>query len=192
MFLRPSAYTTMRISVISFNGAPLPGPLGFDFDSRGGAIGREEDNELTLPDPERHISRVQARIEFDGANFVFVDTGGNPSSVERPAGGQGQPGGAHRGRAAVHRRLCARGRVRPRGAGIFRIPTQVASGPRGRPTGPLRRGVGGLAAVYRPVCRPAGRPGGACGGSRAAARGRGRSLRGLPRLGPARAGRYAG
>ena len=77
----------MRISVISFNGAPLPGPLGFDFDSRGGAIGREEDNELTLPDPERHISRVQARIEFDGANFVFVDMGGNPSSVNgRPVG----------------------------------------------------------------------------------------------------------
>ena len=77
----------MRISVISFNGAPLPGPLGFDFDSRGGAIGREEGNELTLPDPERHISRVQARIEFDGANFVFVDMGGNPSSVNgRPVG----------------------------------------------------------------------------------------------------------
>lgn len=87
MFLRLPAYTTMRISVISFNGAPLPGPLGFDFDSRGGAIGREEGNELTLPDPERHISRVQARIEFDGANFVFVDMGGNPSSVNgRPVG----------------------------------------------------------------------------------------------------------
>ena len=66
----------MRISVISFNGAPLPGPLGFDFDSRGGAIGREEGNELMLPDPERHISRVQARIEFDGVNFVIVDMGG--------------------------------------------------------------------------------------------------------------------
>jgi len=77
----------MRISVISFNGAPLPGPLVFGFDSRGGAIGREESNELTLPDPEWHISRVQARIEFDGANFVFVDMGGNPSSVNgRPVG----------------------------------------------------------------------------------------------------------
>ena len=77
----------MRISVISFNGAPPARPLAYDFDSRGGAIGREEGNELTLPDPERHISRVQARIEFDGANFVFVDMGGNPSSVnDRPVG----------------------------------------------------------------------------------------------------------
>ena len=77
----------MRISVISFNGAPPARPLAYDFDSRGGAIGREEGNELTLPDPERHISRVQARIEFDGANFVLVDMGGNPSSVnDRPVG----------------------------------------------------------------------------------------------------------
>lgn len=37
--------------------------------------------------PKVVISRVQARIEFDGANFVFVDTGGNPSSVNgRPEG----------------------------------------------------------------------------------------------------------
>ena len=77
----------MRISVISFNGAPPAQPTGFDFDSRGGAIGREEGNELMLPDPERHISRVQARIEFDGTNFVLVDQGGNPSSVnDRPVG----------------------------------------------------------------------------------------------------------
>ncbi|MBL8433791.1 MAG: FHA domain-containing protein, partial [Zoogloea sp.] len=77
----------MRISVISFNGAPPARPLAYDFDSRGGAIGREEGNELALPDPERHISRVQARIEFDGANFVFVDMGANPSSVnDRPVG----------------------------------------------------------------------------------------------------------
>ena len=77
----------MRISVISFNGAPPAQPTGFDFDSRGGAIGREEGNEMTLPDPERHISRVQARIEFDGTSFVLVDQGGNPSSVnDRPVG----------------------------------------------------------------------------------------------------------
>lgn len=117
----------MRISVISFNGAPLPGPLGFDFDSRGGAIGREEGNELTLPDPERHISRVQARIEFDGANFVFVDMGGNPSSVNgRPVG---------KGNRVVltgGERLSIGGYVLEAGfdhaAPVFSNPTQVASG----------------------------------------------------------------
>ncbi|WP_367179965.1 FHA domain-containing protein, partial [uncultured Zoogloea sp.] len=50
-------------------------------------MGREEGNELVLPDPERHISRVQARVEFDGGQFVLVDMGGNPSSVnDRPVG----------------------------------------------------------------------------------------------------------
>ncbi|WP_374247059.1 type VI secretion system-associated FHA domain protein TagH [Zoogloea sp.] len=77
----------MRISVISVNGAPPACPAVFDFDSRGGAIGRENGNELVLPDPERHISRVQARVEFDGTQFVLVDMGGNPSSVnDRPVG----------------------------------------------------------------------------------------------------------
>ena len=77
----------MRISVISFNGAPPSRAASFDFDSRGGAIGREDGNELVLPDPERHISRVQARVKFDGGQFVLVDMGGNPSSVnDRPVG----------------------------------------------------------------------------------------------------------
>lgn len=77
----------MRISVISFNGAPPAQASEFNFDTRGGSIGREEGNELVLPDPERHISRVQARVEFDGANFLLVDQGGNPSAVnDRPVG----------------------------------------------------------------------------------------------------------
>ena len=137
----------MRISVISFNGAPPARPLAYDFDSRGGAIGREEDNELTLPDPERHISRVQARIEFDGANFVFVDTGGNPSSVNgRPVG---------KGNRVVltgGERLSIGGYVLEAGfdhaAPVFSNPTQVASGADplglfgGAPAGsPLRRRI---------------------------------------------------
>jgi FHA domain-containing protein len=77
----------MRISVISFNGASPARACEFNFDTRGGAIGREEGNELVLPDPERHISRVQARVEFDGANFLLIDQGGNPSAVnDRPVG----------------------------------------------------------------------------------------------------------
>jgi FHA domain-containing protein len=77
----------MRISVISFNGVPPARACEFNFDTRGGAIGREEGNELVLPDPDRHISRVQARVEFDGANFLLVDQGGNPSAVnDRPVG----------------------------------------------------------------------------------------------------------
>lgn len=77
----------MRISVKSFSGAPPIHPLGFDFGERGGSIGRDESNELRLPDPDRHVSRVQARVERKGRQFFLVDMGANPSLVNgRPLG----------------------------------------------------------------------------------------------------------
>lgn len=77
----------MRISVISCTGTPLAVPLAFDFGKEGGSIGRDEANQLVLPDPDRHISRVQARVEFDGQQFLLVDMGANPSLVNgRPLG----------------------------------------------------------------------------------------------------------
>lgn len=89
----------MRISVIRYRGEAPSQPLAFDFDRRGGRLGREAGNELTLPDPERHVSRVQARVDFDGRGFVLVDLGSNPTLVDgRPLGkGQrlGLSGGEH-------------------------------------------------------------------------------------------------
>ena len=77
----------MRISVISRQGQPLPTPASFDFDAHGGGIGREAGNALVLSDPERHVSRLQARIEHDGARFLLVDQGSNPTLVDgRPLG----------------------------------------------------------------------------------------------------------
>lgn len=83
----------MRITVIRLNGAPPPQPLAFDFDERGGGIGREQGNELCLPDPERHVSRQQARVVFDGQRFGLVDLGSNPTLVDgKPLGrGEHQP-----------------------------------------------------------------------------------------------------
>lgn len=77
----------MRISVISCTGTPPAIPIAFDFGKEGGSIGRDEANQLVLPDPDRHISRVQARVEFDGQQFLLVDMGANPSLVNgRPLG----------------------------------------------------------------------------------------------------------
>ncbi|MBC7954543.1 MAG: type VI secretion system-associated FHA domain protein TagH, partial [Cytophagales bacterium] len=39
------------------------------FDERGGTIGRSDTNTLTLPDPERHISRLQAEVWFSNGSF---------------------------------------------------------------------------------------------------------------------------
>lgn len=71
----------MRISVTRVMGEPPAQSISFDFDARGGSIGRDPANEIVLPDPDRHISRVQARVESHGEQFFLVDLGANPSQV---------------------------------------------------------------------------------------------------------------
>ena len=44
----------ISISVTSYNGAATS-PLSAHFDETGGAIGRGENNQMVLPDPERTI-----------------------------------------------------------------------------------------------------------------------------------------
>lgn len=46
------------------------------FDERGGTIGRSDSNTLTLPDPERHVSRLQADIRFAAGVFSLRNVGG--------------------------------------------------------------------------------------------------------------------
>lgn len=72
----------LRISVIRYRGASPMQPIAFDFDRRGGSLGREAGNDLCLPDSERHVSRVQARIDFEGQRFRLVDLGRNPTLVD--------------------------------------------------------------------------------------------------------------
>lgn len=45
------------------------------FDERGGTIGRSDTNTLTLPDPERHISRLQAEVWFSNGGFSIRNVG---------------------------------------------------------------------------------------------------------------------
>ncbi|MCX7250599.1 MAG: FHA domain-containing protein [Burkholderiales bacterium] len=83
----------LRISVLRWRGASLPSeppPPSFEFDQRGGRLGRDDSCELLLPDPQRHVSRLQARIEFDGQGFVLVDLGSNPTRVDGQALGRGR------------------------------------------------------------------------------------------------------
>lgn len=77
----------MRIVVTTFKGAPLAEPIQAEFGAAGGTIGREAGNRLMLPDPERHISRVQARVLAEGGNFLLEDLGSNPTLINgRPVG----------------------------------------------------------------------------------------------------------
>ncbi len=76
------------LTVISFNNAPTTGPSA-SFDELGGTIGRADNNQLVLPDPERTISRVHARILFRNGAYAIVDNGSNPISVNGRVVGSG-------------------------------------------------------------------------------------------------------
>ena len=77
----------ITITVASYNGAQLAQPLAAHFDEMGGNIGRADNNQLVLPDPERTISRVHAQIVFRGGRYAIVDRGSNPIAVNgRPLG----------------------------------------------------------------------------------------------------------
>ncbi len=77
------------LTVLSYNGTPAKGPSA-SFDELGGTIGRADNNQLVLPDPERTISRVHAKVVFRGGGFAIVDNGSNPISVNGVALGSGR------------------------------------------------------------------------------------------------------
>ena len=55
-----------EISVVSYQGKPPAEPASAVFGREGGSIGRGPANTLVLADPNRFVSRVQARVTFDG------------------------------------------------------------------------------------------------------------------------------
>jgi FHA domain-containing protein len=81
----------IRLTVTSYNGQPLAQPLSAQFDELGGDIGRADTNQLVLPDPERTVSRVHARVLFRAhGGFAVVDQGSNPISVNGEQLGKGR------------------------------------------------------------------------------------------------------
>jgi FHA domain-containing protein len=77
------------LTVLSYNGTPADGPSA-SFDELGGTVGRADNNQLVLPDPERTISRVHARIVFRTSGYTIVDNGSNPISVNGSVLGSGR------------------------------------------------------------------------------------------------------
>lgn len=53
---------TLVLQGIALDDHPMSQPLIGRFDARGGTLGRSDTVTFTLPDPERTISRIQARI----------------------------------------------------------------------------------------------------------------------------------
>ncbi len=77
------------LTVLSYNGVRADGPTA-QLDELGGTIGRADNNQLVLPDPERTISRVHARVVYRAGRYAIVDNGSNPISVNGLAVGAGR------------------------------------------------------------------------------------------------------
>ena len=73
---------TLTLLAVSLNEQPLSQPITAIFDANGGTIGRADHNTMALPDPERHISRLQAEIVGTGSHYLIKNVGAaNPIVV---------------------------------------------------------------------------------------------------------------
>ena len=59
----------------SLNDQPLSQAIVGCFDLKGGTIGRSDTNTMALPDPERHISRLQAEVSAQSGGFSIRNSG---------------------------------------------------------------------------------------------------------------------
>jgi len=77
---------TLVLRGVSLNDEPLSNPLVGRFDGRGGEIGRSDNATFTLPDPQRLISRVHARISHADQKYWLqnVSTSGQILHNGRP------------------------------------------------------------------------------------------------------------
>lgn len=82
---------TLVLTVISYRHEPPQAPKACRFTHGGGTIGRADDSDLSLPDPERYISRAHARVELNDGGWLIQDCGSNPSVLNgRALGGSRQ------------------------------------------------------------------------------------------------------
>ena len=68
----------LKIQVVSHGGRPLRNPLEVCLDETGGTMGRLATNQIVLPDPERHVSRIHARILHRPEGYFILHQGSNP------------------------------------------------------------------------------------------------------------------
>lgn len=81
------------IRAVTLNDQPLSQAIVGCFDAKGGTIGRSDANTMTLPDPERHISRLQVEVlALEGRFHVHNAAAANPIFVNGRALNPGERG----------------------------------------------------------------------------------------------------
>src|SRR6478672_2262072 len=72
----------IEIYAVTYNGQPAAATVRGVFGPEGGSIGRNAEHRLALPDPARHVSRLQAKVRHDGARFWISNASdANPLSL---------------------------------------------------------------------------------------------------------------
>lgn len=71
----------LEVYVLTFADEPFAQVLSATIDSAGVTIGRSSECVLHLPDPERHISRVQAKLETDASGRLRVSNVSSANSI---------------------------------------------------------------------------------------------------------------
>lgn len=81
----------LTLTAVSLNDQPLSQPITASFDASGGTIGRADHNTMALPDPQRHVSRLQAEIVAQGSVYLIRNVGvANPITVGSRSLGSGE------------------------------------------------------------------------------------------------------
>jgi FHA domain-containing protein len=81
---------SLTLVAVSLDEQPLSKPITATFDARGGTIGRADHNTMALPDPQRHISRLQAEILASDESYRIRNVGANPIAVGSRRLGHGE------------------------------------------------------------------------------------------------------
>jgi FHA domain-containing protein len=94
MLLSPAQPMILTLLAVSLNEKPLAHPISAHFDGRGGTLGRADHNTMALPDPERHVSRLQAEIIAGSSGYLIRNVGAtNPILVSGNIVGPGESAG---------------------------------------------------------------------------------------------------
>ena len=79
----------ITVEVVRIEGRPPSTAQAISFDEAGGTIGRGSDCTLVLTDDKRSVSRLHAKLEYDGQQFSITDHGTNPLRVNGSVVGKG-------------------------------------------------------------------------------------------------------
>ena len=133
----------LTLLAVSLNDKALTRPITARFDTHGGTIGRADHSTMSLPDPERVISRKQAEVVFVGDGFMIRNVGAaNPINVAGRALAQGetaplrQADEVHIGGYLLRADLGEATVPEPPPAAVTPAPPRLSTRPGVRPAGP--------------------------------------------------------